>query len=91
MSLLQLIKRFKLHVVKTSKQTLFTLGNIDQTTRICVNVRIKHVFSKNFTQFHQIVLQQMFVHFNRPNGTRYANTENTTLDRGFMAKQCLYS
>ena len=26
MSLLQLIKRFKLHVVKTSKLTLFSLG-----------------------------------------------------------------
>ena len=29
MSLLPLIKRFKLHVVKPSKQTLFSLGNID--------------------------------------------------------------
>ena len=29
MSLLQLIKRFKLYVVKTRKLTLFSLGNID--------------------------------------------------------------
>ena len=54
MSLLQLIKRFKLHVVKTSKLTLFSLGNIDQPTRISVNVRIKHSFSMNITHVHEI-------------------------------------
>ena len=41
----------------------------------------------NFTQFHQIFRHQVLFHCKEPNGTRYTNTENTTLDRGFMAKQ----
>ena len=32
---------------------------------------------QNVTHFHELVLLKlMFVHFNRPNGSRYANTEN---------------
>ena len=98
LSLLQLIKRFKLYVVKQHELTLFSFGNIDLHTRLSVNVRIKHVFSMNFTHFHEIILQQeffhctlhqMFLHCNRPNGSKYANTKKASLDRVLMAKQCL--
>ena len=58
LSLLQLITRFKLHVVKRRKLTLFSCGNSDQPTRISANVRIKHDFSMNFTHFHEVFLQQ---------------------------------
>ena len=58
---------------------LFSWGNIEQTTRIRVNVWIKIVFSMNFRYFHEIFLQQMFVHCNRTNGSKYANTEKTRL------------
>ena len=44
----------------------------------------------NFTPVHEIVLQQILFHCNRPNGSKYANTEKTRLDRVFMAKQCVY-
>ena len=43
----------------------------------------------NFTQFYEILLQQEFFNFNRPNGPEYANTEKAGLDRLVMAKQCL--
>ena len=56
MSLLQLRKRFKLHVVKTRELTLFSFGNIDLPTRISGNVRIKHVFSMNITHFHEVYI-----------------------------------
>ena len=39
----------------------------------------------NFTQFYELFLQKVVFHCTRPNATRYANTENTRLDRGFMA------
>ena len=50
-------KASKLHVVKQLKLTLFSWGNIDYTTRISVNVRIKHMFSMKFTHFHEIFMQ----------------------------------
>ena len=56
MSLLQRIKRFKLYVVKTSKLTLFLLGNIDKAIRISVNVRIKHGFLMKISHFHEIYI-----------------------------------
>ena len=56
MSLLQLIKRFKLHVVKTGKLTPFSLGNIDKPIRISVIVRIKHGLSMNISHFHEIYI-----------------------------------
>ena len=43
-----------------------------------------------FTHFHEIVLHQVFFHRNRPIAPKYANTEKPRVDRGFMAKQCLY-
>ena len=91
MSLLQLlIKRVKLHVEKQRKLTLFSWGNTDYPTRIRANVSIKHVFSMNFTHFHELFLHQVFCHCNRPIGPKYANTEKPRVDRVFMAKQCLY-
>ena len=63
MSLLELIKRFKLHVVKTSKLTLFSWGTIHKTARISVNVRIKHGFSMNITHFHEIHIAPSAVFF----------------------------
>ena len=39
----------------------------------------------NFTQFYEILLQQEFFNFNRPNGPEYANTEKAGLDRLVMA------
>ena len=90
LSLLHLISRFKLNVVKIRKLTLFSLGNIDQTSRSSVNVTIKHVFSMNFTHFHDVLLQNVCLHCNRPKRTRYANIESTRLDRVFMPKHCEY-
>ena len=83
-------KAFNLHVVKQCKLTLFSWGNIDYTTRISGNLRIKHVFSMNFTHFYESFLHQGCIHCNRPNWPKYANTDKARLDRGFMAKQCLY-
>ena len=89
LSLSQLGKGFKLHVVQTCKLTLFSWGNIDYTMRISLNVWIKHVFSMKFTH-HVIFLQQGCLHCTIPNGSKYSHTEKTRLDRGFMAKQCVY-
>ena len=89
MSLLQLLKRFKLHVVKQRKLPLFSWGNTNYHTGISAHVRIKHVFSMNFTHFHEIVLQHILFHCNRPNGSKYASTEKTRVDRVFMAKLCV--
>ena len=36
---------------------------------------MKHVFSMNFTHFHENILQQGRFNCNRPNGPKYANTE----------------
>ena len=66
--LLQLIKRFKLHVVKKRNLRLFSWGNIHYTTRISAYERIEHVVSMNFTHFHGIVLQHLHFHCNMPNG-----------------------
>ena len=41
----------------------------------------------NFTQFHEIFLQQGCYHFKLPNGPKYENTDKTWLDRVVMAKQ----
>ena len=89
LSLLQLIKCFKLHVVRTRNLTLFSWRNIDYTTRISENVQIKHVFSMNFTHFHHIFLQKGLFHCNRPNGSKYANTEKARGYRAFGATKCL--
>ena len=43
----------------------------------------------NFTHFHEIFLHQVFIHCNRPNGSKYANTEKTRLEIVFMSKQCI--
>ena len=82
-------KAYTLPVVKKRKLTLFSWENIDYTTRISVNVRIKHVFSMNFSHFHEIFLHQVCCQCNWPNGPKYANNEKPTLDGGVMAKQCL--
>ena len=89
LSLLQLIKRFRLHVVGRRLLTHFSWGNIDLTSKYRATVRIKHVFSMNFTHFHEIVLQQGHFHCNWPHGPKCAYTENTGVDRVVMAKQCL--
>ena len=64
------------------------MGDIDYSTRVSVNIRIKHVFSMNFTHFHEPFLQQMLFNCSMPNGPNYANTEKPRVDRVFMAKQC---
>ena len=56
------IKRFELYVVNQRKLMLFSWGKIDYTTRISANVRIKHVFSMNFTHFYEIFHQQGWFH-----------------------------
>ena len=89
LSLLQLIKRFTLHVGQKRKLTLFSLGNIDLTSRISANKRIQYIFSMNFAHVHEIVLQQEHFHCNRPNGPKCPYTEKTGLDRVVMAKQLL--
>ena len=91
LSLSQRGKRFKLHVVKTCKLTLFSWGNIEQTTRISVDVRIALIFSLTFTHFHESFLQQDYLYCNQPTGPKYANTEQTRMDRVFMPKQGLQS
>ena len=44
----------------------------------------------NFTYIHEIFLQQLLFNCSMPNGSNYANSEETRLDRGFMAKLCVY-
>ena len=44
----------------------------------------------NFTHVNEMFLHQVFLHCNRPNGSKYANTQNKRLDRAFMAKQSVY-
>ena len=83
------MKHFNLHVLTKCKLTLFSRISNDLTTRISARVRIKHVFSMNFTHLHEILQQQCFFHCNRPNGTKYANTEKATMEIAFIATQCL--
>ena len=83
------IKRFELYVVNQRKLMLFSWGDIDYTIRISAHVRIKHVFSMNFTHFHEVFLQQWFCTYNRPNGSKYANTERARVYRAFVVKKCL--
>ena len=83
--LLQRIKRFKLHVEQKRKLALFSWGNIDYTSRISANVRIKHVFSMNFTHFHENFLHHEYCHCNRPNGPMYANN---VYNAKFSVKSC---
>ena len=45
----------------------------------------------NFTFLHEIFLQQVLFNCSRPNGSNYANTEETRLDRGFIAKHCVHA
>ena len=78
LSLIQLIKRFKLHVLTTRKLTLFSWRKIDWTTRISVKVRINHCFSMNFTHFFEVYLQLCFFHCNWPYGPKYRNWINKT-------------
>ena len=88
LSLLQRIKLIKLHVVRKRKLTLFSWGKIDYTTRISATVQMKHVFSMNFTHFHEIFLQQWLFHCNRLTASKYANTEKQDWTV-FIAKQYL--
>ena len=60
LSLLQLIKRLKLHVLTKRKLTLSSWGKNDKTTRISATVHINHGFSINFTHFLDILQQQCF-------------------------------
>ena len=75
LSLLQLIRLFKLHVVTRRKLTLFSWGNIDLTSRISATERIQYVVSMNFIHIHEIFHQQGFFHCNRPNGPMHGDTE----------------
>jgi len=83
LSLLQLINCSKRNVGKKRKRPLLSWGNTDYPTRIRANVSIKHVFSMNFTHFHEIFLHQVFIHCNRPNGSKYANTDKTKTGQRF--------
>ena len=85
MSLLQLLKRFKLHVVKQRKPTLFSWGKSDYPTSISVNIRIIYVFSMNFTHFHEIVKHEVFFHCHKSNWPNYENTEKPRVDRASLA------
>ena len=89
LQLLQLIKRCKMHVLKTRKLTLFSYGHIDLTTRISATVPFQYVFPINVTGFLEVYLQHVLRLCNRRTGTKYVNTETTRRERGFMVKQCL--
>ena len=89
LSLLQLIQRFKLYILKQRKPTLVSWGNIDQTTRISATIRINYFFSMNFTHFFEIFPQQGLFHCNWPNGSKYSNTEKARLYRAFEATHVL--
>ena len=71
---------------KKRKRPLLSWANTDYPTRIRANVSIKHVFSMNFTHFHELFLHQVFSHCNRPIGPKYARTEKNNTGQRFHGK-----
>ena len=86
LSLLQRIYCSKRNVGKKRKRPLLSWANTDYPTRIRANVSIKHVFSMNFTHFHELFLHQVFCHCNRPIGPKYARTEKNNTGQRFHGK-----
>ena len=89
LSLLNLIKRLKLHVLATLKLTLFSWGIIDYTTGISSKSTDNTCFQMMLTDFFEILLQTCLFHCNGPIGPKYANAEKTGMERVFIAKHCL--
>ena len=60
-SLLQLLKRFKATYSEKPQTTLFSWGNLYQTTRFSAKVGYKQVSSMKLSYFIEIFLQQSYM------------------------------
>jgi len=80
LSLLQLIRRFKLHVLRKRKLNLFSWGNVDLLTTTSSKVGMKHAFSMNFNHFLEIIPDNVLcvlLHYKRLTGRKHTITEKT--------------